>query len=60
MDLVKEDAGIILEEKDLTGDILVKKIDEVLYDESKLKSMKKNLEKLKVDGSATIIYNTIR
>ena len=60
MDLVNNDAGILIEEKDLKEDILIKKIDEVLYDDDKLNKMKKNLEKLDINDSATIIYNNIK
>ncbi len=60
MDLVNEDAAILIEEKNLNSEELIKTIDELLNDENKLSQMKNNLKKLNVDGSATIIYNNIK
>ena len=60
MDLVNEDAAVLIEEKNLNDKELVKTIDNLLDDESKLKFMKNNLNKLKVEGSATIIYENIK
>ena len=60
LDLSSNNAAILIEEKDLNGNILVKTIDEILNDEEKIKDMKKNLEKLYVPKSATKIYETIR
>lgn len=60
LDLINNDACILVEEKDLKGDILVRKIDEVLSDDMRMKKIKKNLDSLKVDNSATIIYESIR
>lgn len=51
---------ILIEEKNLNSDILIKNIDEIINDENKIKEMKKNLTKLKIDDSATIIYNNIK
>ncbi len=59
MDLVNSNAAIIVEEKDLNGDIIVRKIDELINNENKIKDMKKNLKELKVENSATIIYDNI-
>lgn len=60
MDLVNSGAAEILEEKDLKPDILLKKIDDLLYDYKRLEEMKKNLASLGIDNSAEIIYNTIQ
>lgn len=60
LDLVTNNACVLLEEKKLKGDILVKTIDKVLNDEKKINEMKKNLDKLKIENSATIIYNSIK
>lgn len=60
LDLVKANAGIMIEEKDLKGDILVRTIDNLLKDKEQLNNMKKNLEKLNIENSATIIYDNIR
>ena len=59
MDLVNSNAAIMVEEKDLSGDIIVRKIDELINNQNKIKDMKKNLRELKVENSATIIYDNI-
>lgn len=56
LDLYERNAALILEEKDLNGDILVKKVDELLSDENKYNNIKKSLEKLVIKDSATRIY----
>lgn len=60
LDLIKNNACILLEEKDLQGDILVRKIDEVLNNPNKIREIKNNLNDLKVSNSATLIYESIR
>ena len=60
MDLVNEKAAILIEEKDLDSEKLVGEIDNLLTDENRLKEIKENLDNLKVDGSATIIYDNIK
>ena len=59
-DLVKEEAGLIIEEKDLKDDVLVNTIDDIFNDKKKYDSIKKNLNRLKIDDSATLIYNEIK
>ena len=51
---------ILLEEKDLSGDILVRKIDDLINNDDKIINIKKNLRKLKVDNSASLIYEEIK
>ena len=60
MDLVNIDAAILIEEKNLNSEELLNKIDNLLSNKNKLENMKKNLSKLKVDNSATIIYDNIK
>lgn len=60
MDLVNEKSAILIEEKNLDSKKLVEEIDNLLSDDKRLKEMKNNLNKLKVDNSATIIYNNIK
>ena len=60
MDLIDNDAALLIEEKNLKGDILVKTIDELINDEKHLKQIKNNLEKMNVEDSATKIYNELR
>ena len=60
LDLVNVGASEMIEEKDLKGDILVRKIDEILYDDKKIDSMKKNLKSMMVSNSASLIYNSLK
>ena len=60
LDLVNVKASVMIEEKDLKGDILVRKIDEILYDDNKIKDMKKNLKSMMVLNSASLIYTNIK
>ena len=60
MDLVNVGASSMIEEKDLKGDILVRKIDEILYDDKKINDMKSNLKSMMVSNSASLIYNSLR
>ena len=60
MDLVNENAAILIEEKDLDSNKLVDEIDNLFSDKKRLSEMKNNLNNLKVDGSATIIYENIK
>ena len=60
MDLVSKECAIILEEKDLKGDILVRNIDSLINNDSKINNIKNNLKKISVNNSATIIYDNIK
>lgn len=60
MDLVNVNGAVMIEESDLKGDILVRKIDDILYDSNKISDMKKNLESMLVSNSASLIYGSIR
>lgn len=60
MDLVSTGSAIMIEEKDLKGDILVKTISEVLSDSNKVKNIKSNLKSLVVNDSASLIYDNIK
>ena len=60
MDLVNKDATIMIEEKDLKGDIIVRSIDSLINDENRIKTMKTNLKSMQVNNSASIIYENIK
>ena len=60
MDLVNNKASIMIEEKDLKGDVLVKNIDDLLSSKIKLNEMRNNLASLQVKNSAEIIYDNIK
>ena len=59
MDLVNNNAGRIIEEKDLTSDKLVEEINELINNEKELKDIKSNLKKLEVLDAGEKIYNEI-
>ena len=59
MDLVNKKAALLLEESELKGDILVRKIDELLLDSNKIHEMKKALKGLHIPNSATKIVEEI-
>lgn len=60
IDFMKQDAAVLIEEKDLKGDILVRTIDTMIHDEKRLNEMKQNLGSLDSPKSATCIYNTLK
>ncbi|MCM1370905.1 MAG: undecaprenyldiphospho-muramoylpentapeptide beta-N-acetylglucosaminyltransferase [Clostridium sp.] len=60
LDLVENDAAILIEEKNLNGTLLSNTIDELLNNNEKLMIMSQNLEKLYVPESATKVYETIK
>ena len=60
MDLVNNKAGIMLEEKDLTGETLINLIDNTINDKERLLDMKKNLNKLGIKDSSTRIYKELK
>lgn len=59
VDLVNENAALMLEEKDMKKDYLLDKIEEALNEE-KAKELKKNLKKLNTKDSAFKIYSEIK
>ncbi len=60
LDLVNNKACILIEEKDLTSDLLIESIDSIITDSKKISFMKENLKKLDTGSSATIIYENIK
>ena len=60
MDLVKKDAALILEEKDLNKNNFIRIIDETLENEEKYNKIKDNLSKLGIKDSAARIYNILK
>ena len=60
MYLVDKNAGVLLEEKDLTCESLVNKINELRNDPNKCLDIKDNLENIEKKNSATLIYNEIK
>ena len=60
MYLVDKNAGVLLEEKDLTPESLVNKVNELINDPNKCLDIKDNLENIGKKNSATLIYNEIK
>lgn len=60
LDLKEKDACILIEEKDLKADSLIKEIDDLLENEEIIIKMKDNLEKMSIKNSATKIYDVIK
>lgn len=58
--LEKKNAGVIIEEDNLSSELLLKTIDEILKDPKKYDIMKKNSESLGVKNSASKIYEVIK
>ena len=53
-------AGELIEEADLTSDLLKMRINKILYDEKYNKQMQNNLKKIAINDSSTIIYNILK
>ena len=60
LDLVKQNAALMVEEKDLEDGILFKKVDELINNEEEIKNIKSNLRKMQVKDSATVIYDNLK
>lgn len=60
LSVVEAGAGEMILENDLNKEVLENKVASILDDEEKQKLIKKNLRKLSIDDSATIIYNEIK
>ena len=60
MDLVNEEAALILEEKDLTEENLISLIDKTLKDKEGYTKIKNNLKGLGIKNSAERIYETLK
>ncbi len=60
MALVKRGAGEIIEEKDLTGEALWKKVEKILSDPARLKSLGENAQKMDILDANNRIYKVIK
>lgn len=58
--LVNKEAALMIEEKELKGDVLVRTIDSILNDEGKIKKIKNNLKQFQVKNSSEVIYKLIK
>ena len=59
-DLVDNNAGIMLEEKDLNEENLIKLIDETINNKEKIEEIKNNLRKIGIKDSSTRIYQILK
>lgn len=59
-DLVKKDAALMIEEKDLNKISFIHMIDDILEDEKKYKKIKENVSKLGIKDSSTRIYDILK
>ncbi len=60
LDLIENNAAILLEEKNLTDNSLVKMIDNTINDNNKLQELKNNMKPLKVNDSSKKIYEILK
>ena len=60
LDLVNNDAAVLIEEKNLNSDVLVNAIDDMINNQDKINKMKQNLSKMSMPDSATKIYEAIK
>lgn len=60
LSLVNAGASVMIEEKNLSGDIIGRNIDLILNDNKKIESMKKSLSGMMVEDSASLIYNQLK
>ena len=60
MDLVSNNAALMIEEKDLNFEVLNNNISKLVNDYKNVLEIKKNLKSMQVNDSATIIYNNIK
>lgn len=59
-DLVVKKAAVMIEEKSLKGDILVRTIDDLIQNEKEIKQIKENLKQFQVKNSSELIYKLIK
>ncbi len=59
-DLTDKEAGIMLEEKDMTDKSLIELIDQTINDKEKIKQIKTNLKEIGIKDSSTRIYNILK
>ena len=60
LSIKKANAGELIEQKDLTAEVLKEKIHYILDNPKVYNEMKNNLKKLSIDNSSTIIYDKIK
>jgi UDP-N-acetylglucosamine--N-acetylmuramyl-(pentapeptide) pyrophosphoryl-undecaprenol N-acetylglucosamine transferase len=60
LEIKNNGGGEIIEEKDLTSELLASKINDVLSNETKYNQMKANLKKMSMNNSSDVIYEKLK
>ena len=60
LEIKNNQGGELIEEKDLTSELLLNKINEILNDEKKIKIVKDNLKAMSMNNSSDIIYDKLK
>ncbi len=60
VDLLEQEAALLIEEKELNGDLLIRTVDKMLNDKTKYNKIKKNLSDVSTKDSASRIYKEIQ
>ncbi len=60
MDLVSQNAALMLEEKDLAKNTFIKMVDDVISNEKRYNELKNNISKLGIKDSSSRIYNILK
>ena len=60
MEIKNNGGGELIEEKDLTSELLISMINEVLSHEDKYNQMKENLKKMSMNNSSDLIYKKLK
>ncbi len=60
LDLVNNDAAMMIEEKNLDDKVLAEAVDDLINNKNKCFKYKNNLKKMQVNDSAEIIYNELK
>jgi len=60
VELEKKKAAVVFEEKDLDEGVMVKAIEDLIFDEKRLAEMKKNIGTFAVENTNELIYNGVK
>lgn len=60
VELEKKGAAVVVEEKNLSNGVLSRIVEELIYNEEKLESMKKNISEFVVENTNELIYNGVK
>ncbi len=60
LEIKNNGGGELIEEKDLTAEALLSKINSVINDSQKYEQMKQNLHKMSINNSSELIYNKLK